>query len=99
MTRQPSNLAREWRLPPGRLASDRVKVAIAVSDRALCRLDDVLTACRARGFEPDAALSGVGILVGSAPLAQLGRLRRVPGVAAVERRRPAPAQPAARLDS
>lgn len=65
----------------------RVRVAVAVADSALERLPEVLSACRACGFESDVALATVGIVLGSVPPSQLGQLRAVPGVAAVERQR------------
>jgi hypothetical protein len=77
----------------------RVNVAVAVADAALDRFHEVLAACRAHGFEADAALSGVGILVGSVHPSQVERLRGIAGVAAVERQRELRARSLARPSS
>src|ERR1700679_3627080 len=38
-----------------------IRVAIAVADEAIERVQEVLTSCRALGFRADSALTGVGI--------------------------------------
>jgi hypothetical protein len=63
---------------------NRIRVAIAVADEALPRLDEVVAACRALGFRADSTLTGVGIFTGCIDADTLGALRAVPGVAAVE---------------
>jgi hypothetical protein len=62
----------------------RIRVAIAVADDALQRLEEVAVACRALGFRSDSTLTGVGVFTGSADAGSLAALRAVPGVAAVE---------------
>lgn len=62
----------------------RIRVAVAVSDDALERMDEVAVACRALGFRADATLAGVGVFTGSIPAESVEALRAVPGVAAVE---------------
>jgi hypothetical protein len=67
-----------------RLVVNRVRIAIAVDDDALGRLEDVAKACRELGFLGDTMLSGVGVLTGTIEPDSLAALRAVPGVAAVE---------------
>lgn len=63
---------------------NRIRIAIAVEDDALGRLEDVANACRALGFLGDTTLTGVGVLTGTIQTDGLAALRAVPGVAAVE---------------
>jgi hypothetical protein len=63
---------------------NRIRVAIAVEDEALERVQDVLASCRALGFRADSALTGVGIFTGWIEAQNVGALREVAGVAAVE---------------
>jgi hypothetical protein len=65
----------------------RIRVAIAVDDDALEQVEDVVRACRALGFLRDSTLTGVGVFTGSIEVDNLGALRAVPGVAAVEPQR------------
>jgi hypothetical protein len=69
----------KWRASPG-----RANVAIAVADEACDRIDEVAAACRARGLVHTSTLRQIGVLMGSAELNSLPRLRAVPGVMAVE---------------
>jgi hypothetical protein len=62
----------------------QIRVAIAVADEALERVQEVLAACRALGFQPDSALTGVGIFTGRMEAQKVGAVLKVPGVAAVE---------------
>jgi hypothetical protein len=62
----------------------RIRVAIAVADEALERMEEVVRACRALGFRADSTLSGVGVFTGVVEAEAVGALRAVPGVAAVE---------------
>jgi hypothetical protein len=62
----------------------RIRVAIAVADDALERAQEVLASCRALGFRADSALTGVGIFTGWMEAQNVGALRGVLGVAAVE---------------
>jgi hypothetical protein len=62
----------------------RIKVAIAIAEEARDRIYEVAAVCRALGFGHTSTLSDVGVLVGSAELADLPTLRAIPGVAAIE---------------
>ena len=62
----------------------RIRVAIAVADEALERMEEVMRACRALGFWADSTLTGVGVFTGVIEAETIGALRAVPGVAAVE---------------
>jgi hypothetical protein len=62
----------------------RVNVAVALTEDAVSRIDEVAAACRALGLEHDSTLVGVGVLTGSAGRDDLMKLRSVPGVLAVE---------------
>ena len=66
----------------------RARVAVALTDDAVDRTAQVAAACRALGFEHDATLGEIGVLMGSARIEDLPRLRAVPGVLAVETERP-----------
>jgi hypothetical protein len=61
-----------------------IRVAIAVAEEALDRVQEVLASCRALGFRADSALTGVGIFTGWMEAQNVGALREVPGVVAVE---------------
>jgi hypothetical protein len=63
---------------------NRIRVAIAVDDEALDRVEEVVRACRALGFRGDSTLTGVGVFTGFIEVDNLDALRAVPGVAAVE---------------
>ena len=65
----------------------RIKVAIAVTEEARDRLYEVAAVCRALGFGHTSTLSDVGVLMGSANVADLPTLRAIPGVAAIEAER------------
>jgi hypothetical protein len=67
----------------------RVKVAIAVTDEARSRIEQVAAACRRLGLEHTSTLTGVGVLLGSVDLGDLAKLRTLPHVAAVEIKREA----------
>jgi hypothetical protein len=67
----------------------RVAVAIAVTDEACSRIDQVAAACRRLGLEHTSTLAGVGVLLGSVDLGDLPKLRTLPHVAAVEIKREA----------
>jgi hypothetical protein len=62
----------------------RIRVAMAVADDALERVQEVLASCRAVGFRADSALTGVGIFTGWIEAENVGALREIAGVAAVE---------------
>ena len=62
----------------------RVNVAVAVEDEAQGRIYEVAAACRALGLCHTATLAAVGVLTGSLEVCELVKLRRVPGVLAVE---------------
>jgi hypothetical protein len=64
----------------------RVEVAVALTEDAVGRIEEVAAACRALGLEHDSTLGGVGVLTGSAGRDDLMKLRTVPGVLAVETR-------------
>lgn len=61
-----------------------IRVAIAVDDNSLERVDEVARACRALGFRADSTLTGVGVFTGFVEAGRLAALRAIPGVAAVE---------------
>jgi hypothetical protein len=62
----------------------RVNVAIAVAEDARLRIYEIAANCRALGFEHVSTLADIGVLTGSAELDLLPRIRRLPGVVAVE---------------
>ena len=62
----------------------RVNVAIAVAEDARLGIYEIAAACRAFGFEHLSTLADIGVLTGSAELEVLPRIRRLPGVVAVE---------------
>jgi hypothetical protein len=62
----------------------RIRIAVAVTDAAIERMQEVVHACRALGFRADSTLPGVGVFTGSIDTGTLGALRKIPGVAAVE---------------
>jgi len=62
----------------------RVNVAVAVAEDARLRIYEIAAACRAFGFEHSSTLADIGVLIGSAELEMLPRIRRLPGVVAVE---------------
>ena len=62
----------------------RVNVAIAVTEAARLGIYEIAAACRAFGFEHQSTLADIGVLTGSAELEMLPRIRRLPGVVAVE---------------
>ena len=62
----------------------RVRIAIAVTDDALGRMQEVVHACQALGFRADSTLPWVGIFTGLVEAELIGMLRMIPGVAAVE---------------
>jgi len=62
----------------------RANVAIAVSDEARARIDEIAARCRALGLEHTSTLFGIGVLLGSVELRDLPRVKAVPGVAVVE---------------
>jgi hypothetical protein len=66
----------------------RIRVAVAVADEALERLDEVARACRELGFHPDSTLTSVGVFTGYIEIDHIPLLRSVRGVAAVEPERP-----------
>jgi len=74
----------------GRAIRARVRVAVAVTDEAVDRIQQVAATCRALGFEHDSTLGGIGVLTGSAKFEDLSKLRAVPGVLAVETERSRP---------
>lgn len=65
----------------------RINVAIAVAEEARDRVYEVAQVCRALGFAHSSTLSDIGILIGSADVADLAMLRAIPGVLAVETER------------
>ena len=65
----------------------RIKVAIAIAEEARDRIYEVAAVCRALGFGHTSTLSDVGVLMGSAEIADLPTLRAIPGVAAIEMER------------
>ena len=73
-----------WRI---RAAGTRVRVAVALTDDAVGRIQQVAASCRALGFNHDSTLRGIGVLTGSVDVQHLARLRDVPGVLVVETRR------------
>jgi len=62
----------------------RINVAIAVAEEARDRIYEVAQVCRALGFAHSSTLPEIGVLIGSAELEGLPRLRAIPGVLAVE---------------
>lgn len=64
----------------------RVRVAVALTDDAVGRIQQVAAACRELGFEHDSTLGSIGVLTGSADVRHVARLRDIPGVLAVETR-------------
>lgn len=62
----------------------RVNVAIAVAEDVRLGIYEIAAACRAFGFEHLSTLADIGVLVGTAELEMLPRIRRLPGVLAVE---------------
>jgi hypothetical protein len=71
-------------------AAHRVNVAVALTEDAVGRIDEVAASCRALGFAHDWTLGGVGVLTGSAAVGDVPKLRAVPGVLAVEAEREPP---------
>jgi len=61
-----------------------VNVAVAVADDAQDRIYEVAAACRALGLVHRATLALAGVLTGSMESTDVGKLRAVPGVLAVE---------------
>ena len=68
----------------GRCSVTRINVAIAVAEEARDRLYEVAAVCRALGFGHTSTLTDVGVLIGSAEIDDLPRLRGIPGVVAIE---------------
>jgi hypothetical protein len=62
----------------------RIRVAVAVADDALERLNEVVRACHAVGFRADSTLTGVGVFTGFIDEDNVAALRAVAGVAVVE---------------
>ncbi len=62
----------------------RARIAIAVTDEAMGRIDTVAAACGEAGFEHEATLGEAGLLTGTACFRDLPRLQAIPGVLAVE---------------
>ena len=65
----------------------RINVAIAVAEEARDRIYEVAQVCRALGFAHTSTLSDIGVLIGSADVEDLQKLRAIPGVLAVEMER------------
>jgi len=61
-----------------------IRVAIAVDDDALGRVEEVARVCRTLGFRADSTLTGVGVFTGFVDEQCVAALRAIPGVAAVE---------------
>jgi len=64
----------------------RINVAIAVAEEARDRIYEVAQVCRALGFAHSSTLPEIGVLIGSADVEGLPKLRAIPGVLAVETR-------------
>ena len=62
----------------------RLRVAVAVTDEALGRVQEVIRACCALGFREEVTLPWVGIFTGLIEADTVQGLRMIPGVAAVE---------------
>jgi len=65
----------------------RINVAIAVAEEARDRIYEVAQVCRALGFAHSSTLPEIGVLIGSAEVEGLPKLRAIPGVLAVEMER------------
>ena len=61
-----------------------IRVAIAVDDNALDRVQELARECRALGFRADSTLTGAGVFTGYVQADKVAALRALPGVAAVE---------------
>jgi len=86
------DLTPDGRLParatePGRPNAGRIRVAVAVADEAIERIDEVAARCQAVGFRRDVTLAGIGVFTGSVELRWLAVLTSIPGVLAVAARR------------
>ncbi len=57
---------------------------ITVDDQAGISIADVANQLRDAGFDVSQQLDAIGVIVGRADEAELPRIRRVPGVAAIE---------------
>ena len=62
----------------------RLRIAVAVTDDALGRMQEVVHACQMFGFQADSTLPWVGIFTGLIEAGSIGVLRIIPGVAVVE---------------
>ncbi|MEV0675814.1 hypothetical protein AB0I60_04735 [Actinosynnema sp. NPDC050436] len=63
------------------------EVVVSVADDSLSRLGSVVAALREAGLDVDDVLEALGVVTGSVAPEAIGKLRDVPGVAAVERQR------------
>lgn len=62
----------------------QIRVAIAVSDEALERLEEVAYTCHTLGFRASSTLTHIGVMTGFIEVDRVTALRAVPGVEAVE---------------
>jgi len=62
----------------------RVNIAIAVAEEARLGIYEIAATCRAFGFEHVSTLAEIAVITGSAGPEMLPRIRRLPGVVAVE---------------
>jgi len=65
----------------------RTAVTVLVADDHLDRMAEVVAGLRAAGLRVTAVHDALGTIAGDGEAADLGALRRVPGVAAIERDR------------
>jgi len=63
----------------------RVQVVISVDDQHMPKVGKVASLCKKAGLQVDQALDEVGIITGSIPENELGKLSGIKGVASVER--------------
>jgi hypothetical protein len=65
----------------------KIRLSVGVDDSHLQRMGEVAKAARHAGMEVEQQLGDLGVLTGSIDEEKLDALRRIPGVAHVERER------------
>jgi hypothetical protein len=66
---------------------EKIAVSVSVHEKDLKRFPEVVKACEKAGLKPEATLDAAGVVTGSIDARKIDDLRRVPGVAHVERSR------------
>jgi hypothetical protein len=76
---------RYLRADKGRVVVPRVSVSIAVQEDHLGRFTEVVKAVEKAGLKTESAFGSIGVVKGSLDVDKVEDLRRVPGVANVEK--------------